>query len=1833
MDESKRTLVQPFTPNVAQWRSSLISKDSTRTLVNRIISKKKEVGKVFSIPQVLGTERLEEVLESNVVTRDKRLFGDWKAWKGGEKEKRAETLKLARRKKEKKQTAPQSLIPDTLLANPDFAELKSASVPELIRKRISIEKDLRHLKKMGLNHEEFEENSWSGMTEKDEFKAEKYAPRLGRSARTHADSLDDEHSSKKVKKLDIHKIYAKIMEENKPKLHRGKAVDVAEVGTNRKYKAYRKQKKMHHNKHLGGSAHEHRDAEHMLQKAFLLRYMANGIDDPLTTEAKNQLLHCYKLSRRGMEFIELSKTPTIHAMSIREAQHLGYKPSKESDGTRGYFDKIESPESQIVQTSQVPSTFTDDEVSIDCDGQSSVTPSMNRKKLETYQPLEQPEWVVGVSCQQSIQMRAARKFDKKSYFQLYFGVHKTQYLPWDISSEHMTLAISSFKEVYDDLCDVQVEKTENPKLGHYEWKVSLFSRNRSLPLLQVWTPHRSPLQFAVQWSSAGQLSESKHASKLNTEAGLVPHILSPKLVKANNLSTDIIPTMKIRNSSDPVSTQMADELSPRLIAKDALERGNYKLAAEVALQDIVESGPRPGSLRVFHSSLGKISDYPKRNEFHIRVQLKCPSYIILCNSVSVDYVVTMVDKPPGHPHHELDWIGVFFIGGDDTVGQASTSPESTKDWWERDIKKPRALTGVGNLVSRAFVPEGNAGTVIFFDATAELGIYQVRYGLKGSESVFAGDPVNFITTHPEVVVKTVTSATINEKLEIPVEYLYTLGKSRMEDLDEGPPDWAGIFALEAPVNELFGHFDHGKPLTSILLSGSAGSRTFAHGQPKFPGKYEIRVISGRHEDVVLGKSKSFEVDAVSHCPSMEELAETRDIMFYFSAPPRGTVDDRRYFYDIIMPNLVHLCDERRVSFSVVDPYLQLADDSVPMSADMVDTFVRQIVHCCPYGLYFVPHIYGEIPPGLSARLIKSFPWLQSYDNSKPGCGLSLQEIELMVGLIVPQFQHDNIALNSIVCLQSVEYIHTLKAREVPSDSKIFLEGGDSDDAQFDLRERLACTDAMLVKDYYQAKSLNNPLIRSFRKLINRQFSKRDTPTWLEFARQNATQYLKSFSNRYIDIFPTILERLSAYAFGNSKFDRLLYHKPMCLASESHGGGSTSILAGWISQILPRKVQFSSVIQFQHRKIGFCTVITICFESTSTRTVNLGIRRALFELKRLFGFEGRVPTKTKEILPLLFAWSNKLNVFGRVIFIFDGMDHLEELTSSQICFAADENHHHHEQHGHRGINEQAIHETGEDDDFEGDLSENSFVSSSSSKNYGHDCEDKPRQVFGKYGGQKDEFRRKRCSQLQTLLNVFKEHRLPRNVRVIFSMAKTSECFQFCSETWNLTSIPRLQIDHRQLIIRQFYDLYDLGDPEINPLGGDRYGALFYPGDMVRHIQVKHQLLKRSSEPTDEEEVATKDTNAEWALNVLFSTHPGISKRVMALLYIASHGISELEMTYAVIEAGFYAEWLQFKDILSPYFAVKILGYWCLLTRNLREVLEGVVSKDDIKLARRTFLKIFSHRTYTACGREATVRPFLLNGKTLQKCLTNPLIFDRMITEEHWPKLLTFLHSLKILPEEMVQLVRRSIESFYNVGYLGRNGKSERVYNYHRVAKPPRHGGTLNVTVADFRRDVARQLVGCIQLLLLRKHFLAAENAAVCAICLNLGVLRMEDIHKGNLVDLEACEKSSYFLAFCHKFLDVNVHIHKATHRKKAEQHEKNMRKKEKGLMTTFRKLNEKNVNTKSAEKIVQTNRAHRAQIRRIRVNRRSHSATRELGSRTSRFPMKTVKSYKELSPYL
>ena len=235
----------------------------------------------------------------------------------------------------------------------------------------------------------------------------------------------------------------------------------------------------------------------------------------------------------------------------------------------------------------------------------------------------------------------------------------------------------------------------------------------------------------------------------------------------------------------------------------------------------------------------------------------------------------------------------------------------------------------------------------------------------------------------------------------------------------------------------------------------------------------------------------------------------------------------------------------------------------------------------------------------------------------------ISEFELMVGLIIPQFQHDIIPLNSVVCLQDVNYRHD--AAPVRTNNAPIHEKGDTEsrdillpqqiyahfkaknkntalkdiasiDAQFNVRQRVLCTDALLVRDYARPKSLKAPLIRSFRSIINRKFSKKQTPKWRRLHDHYTTTHFKSFLKNYTKVFNDILyEKISLYTFGKSS--TMIYYKPLMLTTEDSGGGSTTVLARWMEKQLPKGSQ--SVSQFQRGRVGLCTVIAVSFECSCT----------------------------------------------------------------------------------------------------------------------------------------------------------------------------------------------------------------------------------------------------------------------------------------------------------------------------------------------------------------------------------------------------------------------------------------------------------------------------------------------------------------------------------------------------------------------------------------------------------------------------------------------------------
>ena len=1785
---------------VYHWRNKIVTEEQTKKLVGQI-----KRGKSLRF-----TEKTEQETKAE---QQAILKKSWKPWIVGDFEKKKSKVqfeeeednndnnsssnnnnnnnnnnkpyhKNQKRKVKQKLNNFQSLIPKSLVNTPEYRASMKASIPELLLKRANIEKDLKVLK------------SIVKKAGKDvDFNVKHYSSRYKRERQ-----LSMEELNKRKNNIDVNKTRKEIYNGRKLNKLYGKADyddDVGKVNVfggihKSTFQTYRR-KTGRRPKQTLASASTHHDAERKLQQSFVLRYMANGPNSTGTTEAKNALLHCYKVLRRGNEYMDLKKNPDIHVLKLHE-----FLSVEENNNIEPEEESIERYEMEEENRPAKNKENNDNEVNV---REQEIVTKEKENDAELFSTTKTTDWVIGTQCKQLIQLQTPRTFDKDAYFRLHLGICKTVFLAWDVDSKNLQQSMEIFKDYLHDLCDIKVTKTERSSIKHYEWEITMTSRTPSIPLLQVWTPDKSPLQFSVNWVYNGELaSKTKYEKQPFSDAKDMPHarrIITPKRVTSPKSKDRMSPSLAtIKSSKTSSSKKRRGKTSPskndrddnesdedmdegkenaRVKIQKALQVGAFKEVSNLSMEVMEKNGISPAPIRIFRSALEKVTLYPRRSDFKVEIKLDTPPYIVVGSKLRVNYSYRHLIEQ-NKEHDVLDWIGIFYITNNNKKNKRNKN-NNTED-------------GV-TLVAKANVPEGNEGTLLFDGISEKVGTYEIRYCLKGSDCQ-VGKPRRYIASHPLVQLNGPKHVSINGVYEIPVSYQYILGGAEMTIFDNDEGDWLGIYPLQAPIHDLFGQVDHKKPIKVFHLKSCNGMIKF-QGMPRFPGKYEIRVESGLYKDVILGTFGPITIDAVSEIPTFQGLIDKREINFYISGQLRRIIYDRSFFYEKILPHIVQLCDERRVLFSIVDMHLEKLNLDKRSYEESIDLGINKLIECRPYGLYFLPNIYGGIPRILSDTLIDDFPWLKSYDETKPGCGISIGELELMIGLIIPQFQHDIIAANSIACLQDINYKSSLSTRRKSTnntyntnDNKvnmkhpliknlilkdretrygIYLKEIEDTDAQFNVRERVLCTDALLIKDYARPKSLKAPLIRCFRSLINRKFSKKQTPDWLSLHENFTTMYFKTFLQHHIDIIEdSLYDKLSMYAFGQSS--RILYFKPLMLTSETSGGGCTTVFAKWMEKILPKGAR--SVSHFKHGRVGLCTVIAISFECQCTSKLISAIRKILFDIKRLFHLKESIPTHLNDMLETLYAWMGKVECYGRIILIFDGVDHLEETFAlshiekeiEKIEMELHHKHHHH--HKQKNIDPIEMHET---------------------------------------------------SDIKKFFALLRRN-LPRNVRVLFSIARASESYTDCSESWNFVGIPRLVekyripfVEHyRKILLGHAFKPLKITEKDEDGIVIDPYAPFKSPDSLLMKVRVDEYDNLDIEEPVEK---APEKSPAVVLLEKFIKKYPP-AKHILALLLVSTNGVTELEMTYATLEMKAYHDWLEIKDHLSPIIAEKICGVWYILSFHIRAELISLIPIEELLFARSLLLKTLKSKTYKALNRIADVLPPLIKEKQLLNCILQPPIFEKLVCEERHSSLLHYLRQLKLNITDYIRLLRRSIEEYYNVGYMGKHGKEDKVYNYHLAARP-KPVGTLNVTVAEYRRCVARQLVGIMSLLYSSYAFHEAESAAICAICLNLGVRNTEDIINGNLVELESCENSVIFLAKSHVMLDVNIHMRKATTRNFVILHEKTIKKKEKKLKQIFQQLKEKNVSTIEAMIVIRNMQGRRRVLKHARRRRRTHSATRML----------------------
>ena len=151
---------------------------------------------------------------------------------------------------------------------------------------------------------------------------------------------------------------------------------------------------------------------------------------------------------------------------------------------------------------------------------------------------------------------------------------------------------------------------------------------------------------------------------------------------------------------------------------------------------------------MFRASLGKLSEYPRSDDFSAKVSLATPTTAILGEPMDVKYEFQhLIDKD--REHTPLDWIGVFLVRSEEVreaisrrnsaIHSAPSLSWTTAEPSEERLVETNIDFGDGPqeapevLVGWTLVPQPNKGQVRFEGIPAQPGTYRLRYFVRGSQ--------------------------------------------------------------------------------------------------------------------------------------------------------------------------------------------------------------------------------------------------------------------------------------------------------------------------------------------------------------------------------------------------------------------------------------------------------------------------------------------------------------------------------------------------------------------------------------------------------------------------------------------------------------------------------------------------------------------------------------------------------------------------------------------------------------------------------------------------------------------------------------------------------------------------------------------------------------------------------------------------------------------------------------------------------------------------------------------------------------------------------------------
>jgi nephrocystin-3 len=361
--------------------------------------------------------------------------------------------------------------------------------------------------------------------------------------------------------------------------------------------------------------------------------------------------------------------------------------------------------------------------------------------------------------------------------------------------------------------------------------------------------------------------------------------------------------------------------------------------------------------------------------------------------------------------------------------------------------------------------------------------------------------------------------------------------------------------------------------------------------------------------------------------SAPDPSQDRQIRVFISSTFLDMKAERDHLLRFIFPKLRRLCEERAVTWDVVDLRWGVTDEETA-EGQVLPICLEEIRRCRPYFIGLLGERYGWVPDSIPEELIREEPWLKEQVRNRK----SVTELEILHGVL----RNKRMAKHAYFYFRDPVYVRTIPKQHQAD----FLSESPENARKLQELKKSICKSGFPVRENYPSpEALGDLVLEDMTAVINRLYPQDVVPTIVEREAMDHEAYARSRAQIYIGR-QEYFDRLDAHAASNSEH-------PLVILGES-GSGKSALLANWA---------------FHYRELHPDVPVIQHYIGASPHSAQWApmLQCIMAEWKRLTGVKEDTPgDPDKVVQEFTSRWLPMAAAKGRTILILDALNQLEDL---------------------------------------------------------------------------------------------------------------------------------------------------------------------------------------------------------------------------------------------------------------------------------------------------------------------------------------------------------------------------------------------------------------------------------------------------------------------------------------------------------------------------------------------------------------------------------------------